>query len=373
MRLPRRTKRLHTRFRRTKAGLLVTPVLVLAAVGAALPASGALSGHPRPARLAVADATATCGSAAGGYYEVSADGGVFTFGGARFYGSMGGKPLNKPVVGGTAPTSGGCPGPQGVAGNTILNGTTAPPAATVGAAGDFYLDTTTETLYGPKTSSGSPSTGTSLVGPQGPAGTNGATGPQGPAGPGEQVFSTPGSYTYTVPSGVSELQVEIWGGGGGSGAGELGVGGGGGGGAGGLVNALVPVSAGSTCTAVVGGGGQPTSSSGNAGGGSSISCASAGASAGGGGGGGFATNAVGGSGGSASVSGSAIPVATTPGGPGNPGTSSSGGNGGGYYYFTNTNGGSGGNGTDVGSGGGGGRVGFLGGAGANGLVIVTPV
>ena len=35
----------------------------------------------------------------GGYWEVASDGGIFTFGDADFYGSMGGKPLNKPVVG----------------------------------------------------------------------------------------------------------------------------------------------------------------------------------------------------------------------------------------------------------------------------------
>ena len=34
-----------------------------------------------------------------GYYLVASDGGVFTFGDAHFQGSMGGKPLNKPVVG----------------------------------------------------------------------------------------------------------------------------------------------------------------------------------------------------------------------------------------------------------------------------------
>jgi hypothetical protein len=30
---------------------------------------------------------------------VATDGGIFSFGSAQFYGSMGGKPLNKPVVG----------------------------------------------------------------------------------------------------------------------------------------------------------------------------------------------------------------------------------------------------------------------------------
>ena len=34
-----------------------------------------------------------------GYWEVGRDGGLFAFGDAGFYGSMGGKPLNKPIVG----------------------------------------------------------------------------------------------------------------------------------------------------------------------------------------------------------------------------------------------------------------------------------
>ena len=33
-----------------------------------------------------------------GYYEVASDGGVFTFGDAKYYGSMGGQPLNSPIV-----------------------------------------------------------------------------------------------------------------------------------------------------------------------------------------------------------------------------------------------------------------------------------
>jgi hypothetical protein len=39
------------------------------------------------------------GANLGGYREVASDGGVFTFGSFGFYGSMGGTPLNKPVVG----------------------------------------------------------------------------------------------------------------------------------------------------------------------------------------------------------------------------------------------------------------------------------
>jgi hypothetical protein len=42
----------------------------------------------------------------GGYWEVASDGGLFAFGDAQFYGSMGGKPLNQPIVG-MAPTPDG--------------------------------------------------------------------------------------------------------------------------------------------------------------------------------------------------------------------------------------------------------------------------
>ncbi len=35
----------------------------------------------------------------GGYWEVASDGGMFSFGAAKFYGSMGGQPLNEPIVG----------------------------------------------------------------------------------------------------------------------------------------------------------------------------------------------------------------------------------------------------------------------------------
>lgn len=129
--------------------------LGLVGMGVALPASGALSLGPIGSPASMALASAECGSAAGGYYQVAADGGVFTFGGARFFGSMaghhlaapivgiiptssdggywlvasdggmfsfgdakylgsmGGTHLNLPVVGGTASASDTCPGPQG--------------------------------------------------------------------------------------------------------------------------------------------------------------------------------------------------------------------------------------------------------------------
>jgi hypothetical protein len=42
-----------------------------------------------------------------GYWTVASDGGVFSFGDAQFYGSMGGRPLDKPVVGMVATATGG--------------------------------------------------------------------------------------------------------------------------------------------------------------------------------------------------------------------------------------------------------------------------
>jgi hypothetical protein len=34
-----------------------------------------------------------------GYWFVASDGGIFSYGDGKFFGSMGGKPLNKPIVG----------------------------------------------------------------------------------------------------------------------------------------------------------------------------------------------------------------------------------------------------------------------------------
>ena len=79
-------------------------------------------------------------------------------------------------AGPTGPT--GSQGPSGTNGNTVWNGTTPPPGAT-GVNGDFYLNTATNCLYGPKASNVWPTTCVTLVGPQGP---QGALGPQGPAG-----------------------------------------------------------------------------------------------------------------------------------------------------------------------------------------------
>ena len=80
-------------------------------------------------------------------------------------------------------------GPAGVAGNTVLSGTGAPPN-TIGNVGDFYLETSKDTIYGPATRTCSPlpshtiwGAGTSLVGRRGP---------QGPPGQGV-AYQTTGS------------------------------------------------------------------------------------------------------------------------------------------------------------------------------------
>jgi len=83
----------------------------------------------------------------------------------------------------------GTPGPQGQAGpagSRIFSGT-GTPADTLGMVGDYYIDRSTGSLYGPKTIAGW-GTPVSLQGtqgsqgPQGPQGDTGATGATGPAG-----------------------------------------------------------------------------------------------------------------------------------------------------------------------------------------------
>lgn len=65
----------------------------------------------------------------------------------------------------------GTQGTNGLDGKTVLNGTQNPTAST-GNNGDFYINTTTNSLFGPKTS-GAWGSGIALVGPQGATGTNG--------------------------------------------------------------------------------------------------------------------------------------------------------------------------------------------------------
>jgi hypothetical protein len=87
-------------------------------------------------------------------------------------------------IGATGPQ--GAVGPQGIQGiagtngTAVLNGNTNPTAGT-GVNGDFYINTATNTLFGPKANGTWPA-GVSMVGPQGAQGIQGLTGATGPAG-----------------------------------------------------------------------------------------------------------------------------------------------------------------------------------------------
>ncbi len=106
----------------------------------------------------------------------------------------------------------GTNGINGTNGTAVLNGNTNPAAGT-GVNGDFYINTATNTIYGPKANGAWPG-GVSLVGPagvagpQGPAGATGlqgpagATGPAGPTGP----TGLTGATGATGPAGVAGPQ-----------------------------------------------------------------------------------------------------------------------------------------------------------------------
>ena|GEM_PF-5416693 len=69
-------------------------------------------------------------------------------------------------------------GENGENGSSILSGSGAPTSAT-GADGDFYIDQDGPTIYGPKAGGAWPASGADLTGPQGPPGTPGSPGTDG--------------------------------------------------------------------------------------------------------------------------------------------------------------------------------------------------
>lgn len=72
-------------------------------------------------------------------------------------------------------------GAAGTDGKTIWNGTS-DPTSSVGSNGDFYINTSSSKIFGPKASGTWPS-GVSIIGPQGPQGQKGDTGATGAQGP----------------------------------------------------------------------------------------------------------------------------------------------------------------------------------------------
>jgi hypothetical protein len=73
----------------------------------------------------------------------------------------------------------------GTVGNTLLNGVVNPTSPSLGQTGDYYINTATNTLFGPKLAVSPywPASGVQLVGATGATGANGAMGATGAQGP----------------------------------------------------------------------------------------------------------------------------------------------------------------------------------------------
>jgi hypothetical protein len=191
-------------------------------------------------------------------------------------------------------------------------------------------------------------------------------------------FTTPGSYTWTVPAGVSSIQIVATGGGGGGG-GMWGVGAGQVGGAGAVVTSTLNVTAGQVLSLVVSGGGGTGASGPGSGGGYTCGAGGGGGGssnvdsgttdqiiAGGGGGGGSCNNATnGGSGGGTGGAGGAGGTTSRASG-GSGGAGGIGGAGGGGMRFGTGVRGSDGSG-GAGGGGGNNSVSYPGGSGGSGV------
>jgi hypothetical protein len=119
------------------------------------------------------------------------------------------------LPGATGPTGATGPqGPQGIQGLTGANGSagangktvsygTSNPATSTGVDGDFYINTASNMLFGPKASGTWPA-GVSLVGPTGATGPTGAAGLPGAAGA-QGIQGVAGAAGATGPQGVAGL------------------------------------------------------------------------------------------------------------------------------------------------------------------------
>ena len=112
---------------------------------------------------------------------------------ARLYGPKNGTDWGAGILLIGLQGEGGAAGANGVDGKTIRNGAGAPDAG-FGSDGDFYIDTSNDDIYGPKTG-GVWGSSTSLIGPQGPAGADSTiAGPQGIQG--ERGDPGPGNLNF---------------------------------------------------------------------------------------------------------------------------------------------------------------------------------
>jgi hypothetical protein len=106
------------------------------------------------------------------------------------------------ATGPAGPTgSTGSTGPTGPDGISLLNGGSDPLVGT-GDIGDFFINTASNQIFGPKVGSPSPSwgTGTNLIGPGGSTGPTGPLGPTGSTGPTGNTGNT-GGIGPTGPTG----------------------------------------------------------------------------------------------------------------------------------------------------------------------------
>jgi collagen triple helix repeat protein len=110
------------------------------------------------------------------------------------------------LTGPTGPAGGtGATGPNG---NTILNGVV-DPGPSDGSNGDFYINTASQKIFGPKAAGTWPSGVPYAAGPTGPTGPTGgngptgATGPNGPTGP-TGAFGGPITLDYIWDTGTSD-------------------------------------------------------------------------------------------------------------------------------------------------------------------------
>ncbi len=89
-------------FSKLQTGLLAGALILLGLVAVAVTQASAV-----PCTNSCVAIMSSPGIGNTGYWVVGGDGGVFSYGTAGFYGSMGGKPLNRPMAGGAATPSGG--------------------------------------------------------------------------------------------------------------------------------------------------------------------------------------------------------------------------------------------------------------------------
>ena len=135
-------------------------------------------------------------------------------------GDTGATGLTGPTGPAGATGAAGANGTTGADGKTVRNGTSNPVSGT-GMDGDFYINTATNTLFGPKANGAWPS-GVALVGPtgatgpQGIQGPTGATGAAGPAPSGTGLVTvtngslqTPGALTGDVTTSAGGLTTTI--------------------------------------------------------------------------------------------------------------------------------------------------------------------